>query len=407
MSRRRSLIIVVAILVGSVAVAVVLIAQRPEPARQTVQSRVPFAATAPVVAGAGSIPVYGAGTVRSRAEVDITAEVAGKVVWVLPAFQSGGRVRPGQELFRIDDADYRSRVEQARASVAIQKVELLRVTEEAQIARSQYERFKRLREGGESAADPGPLALWKPQMEAAKAALARDSATLAEAELGLLRTSVHAPFAGVVLEESVDIGQFVAAGHSVGRLYAADTVEVVVPLSDADAALIPEVWELEAGNADRQVPARVVALYGDKRYTWDGYVDRADAALDERTRTIDVIVCVPNPFKAGSSMSSGADGPATARGGPPLLVGKFVEVEIDGLVPEKYFKVRRSALRPGNEVWAVRDDTVHIVPVQVLQRSDDEVFLTGALEGAQAVIVGGIQVAIEGMPVRTDAGDES
>ena len=381
MSRRRSLIIVVAILVGSVAVAVVLIAQRPEPARQTVQSRVPFAATAPVVAGAGSIPVYGAGTVRSRAEVDITAEVAGKVVWVLPAFQSGGRVRPGQELFRIDDADYRSRVEQARASVAIQKVELLRVTEEAQIARSQYERFK--------------------------AALARDSATLAEAELGLLRTSVHAPFAGVVLEESVDIGQFVAAGHSVGRLYAADTVEVVVPLSDADAALIPEVWELEAGNADRQVPARVVALYGDKRYTWDGYVDRADAALDERTRTIDVIVCVPNPFKAGSSMSSGADGPATARGGPPLLVGKFVEVEIDGLVPEKYFKVRRSALRPGNEVWAVRDDIVHIVPVQVLQRSDDEVFLTGALEGGQAVIVGGIQVAIEGMPVRTDAGDES
>ena len=101
-------------------------------------------------------------------------------------------------------------------------------------------------------------------------------------------------------------------------------------------------------------------------------------------------------------MGVGGDGEAADNAGPPLLVGKFVEVEIDGLAPDEYFKVRRAALRPGNEVWAVRNDTVRIVPVQVLQRSDDEVFLTGGLEAGQAVIVGGVQVATEGMPVRTD-----
>lgn len=42
MSRSRSFIAVLAILVGFVAMAVVLIARRPEPARQTTSSRIPF-----------------------------------------------------------------------------------------------------------------------------------------------------------------------------------------------------------------------------------------------------------------------------------------------------------------------------------------------------------------------------
>ena len=405
MSRGLGFVVAVGILAVSVAVAWTLVAGRPAPARQPVPSRVPFVTTAPVVAAAGPIPVYGAGTVRPRAEVDVAAEVTGRVVWVAPSFQSGGRVRRGQLLLRIDDADYLARVEQARARVAVQQVEVLRVTEEARIARSQYERFTRLRRDGESSADTSPLTLWEPQMEAAEAALTRDRAVLVEAELHLSRTEVRAPFAGVVRDESVDTGQLVAVGESVGRLYAADAVEVVVPLSDAGAALIPDLWALEAGRADGQAPVRVIADYGGRRYAWRGYVDRAEAALDALTRTIDVIVRVPDPFEGGAPLNAAVDREPLDDAGPPLLVGKFVEVEIDGVAPDEYFRVRRAGLRPGNEVWAVRgDDSVRIVPVEVLQRSDDEVFLAGALRASQPVIVGGLQVATEGMTVRTDDG---
>ena len=393
MNRGKSLLTAVAILLISLSVAYFMVWLRPEPEIRPLTSRVPFVVTAPAVVGTGAIPVYGAGTVRPVAEIDVAAEINGKVVWVDPAFQSGGRVRKGQVLFRIDDADYRNRVQQAYANVAAQHVALLRANEEAQIARAEYAQY---RHGQTDIARANSLALWLPQLEAARAAVARDSAVLADAELALARTKVRAPFKGVVQVESIDVGQFVVAGQSMGRLYAADAVEVVVPLSDANAVLISDLWKLEAGDGDRRVKARVIAEYGDGSYAWKGYVDRAEASLDEQTRTINVIVRVPNPFTSGTRVEG-----AGADPGPPLLVGKFAEVQIEGIIPDQYFILRRSALRPGNEVWAVRDDTLlTIVPVRVLQRSDDKVFVTGTLKAGQAVVIGGIKVATEGRVVR-------
>ena len=404
MSRRTGWLIAGVILIGSVALAALMVSRRPEPERRPQPSQVPFAITAPVAAGEGAIPVYGAGTVRPRAEIDIAAEVSGRVSWVAPAFQSGGRVREGQPLFRVEDVDYRNKVEQARAGIAVQQLELLKVQEEANVARAQYEQFKQRQADEGSASDASPLALWQPQIAAAEAKLARAGVALAEAELNLSRTEVKAPFSGVVRTESVDVGQFVAAGQGVGRLYASDAVEVVVPLSDTGAALLPGLWDLRAGDSSRRIAARVTAEYGASTYSWGGYVDRAEASLDEQTRTIEVIVRVPRPFAAGAPEKAGDGDPvAEAGGGPPLLVGKFVEVEFQGVAPEKYFIVRRPALRPGSEVWAVRDDTVTIVPIRVLQRSDDNVFVIGGLQAGEAVVVGGIQVATEGMAVRTEA----
>ena len=404
MSRRTGWLIAAVILIGSVALAALMVSRRPEPERRPPPSQVPFAITAPVAAGEGAIPVYGAGTVRPRAEIDIAAEVSGRVVWVAPAFQSGGRAREGQPLFRVEAVDYRNKVEQARADIAVQQLELLKVQEEANVARAQYEQFKQRQADEGSASDASPLALWQPQIAAAEAKLARAGVALAEAELNLSRTEVTAPFSGVVRTESVDVGQFVAAGQGVGRLYASDAVEVVVPLSDAGAALLPGLWDLRAGDGNRRIAARVTAEYGASTYSWGGYVDRAEASLDEQTRTIEVIVRVPRPFAAGAPEKAGDGDPvAEAGGGPPLLVGKFVEVEFQGVAPEKYFIVRRPALRPGSEVWAVRDDTVTIVPIRVLQRSDDNVFVIGGLQAGEAVVVGGIQVATEGMAVRTEA----
>ena len=401
MSRFRSALISAGILGGAIVVAVIMVNLRPEPPVREPPSTAPFVTTGVSTVEEGAIPVHGAGTVRPRAEIDVAAQVGGTVTWVAPSFQGGGRVRADEVLFRIEDADYLNRVQQAQANVAAQQVALLQEEERARIARDEYQRLQR-RSGAGASGGASALTLRQPQLEAARAALARDSAALADARLALSRTEVKAPFSGAVRSESVDPGQFVAPGQSVGRLYADDAAEVVVPLSDADAALIPRLWNLVAGDGNRSVRATVSAAYGDARYSWSGYVDRAEAALDEQTRTIDVIVRVPNPFRGGTPEEGGAATAGSGSSGPPLLVGQFVDVRIDGVAPERYFALPRAALRTGNEVWAVRGgNTITIVPVRVLQRIDDVVYVTGGLEDGQMVVVSGIQIATEGMQVRT------
>ena len=398
MGRRTGFLVAIAIIAGSVGVAAFLISLAPEPERREPPPQIPFAQTARVVTGMGAIPIHGAGTVRPSAEVDIIPQISGKVVWIDPGFQSGGQVESGQTIFRIEEEDYLYRVREAEADLEAKRVELLEAREKADIARTEYERFSGRHSKGEpSARRANPLTLREPQLKAAEAALDREEARVADAKLALSRTQVQAPFDGYVRNESVALGQFVTVGQAVGRIFASDAVEVVVPLSDANAALIPGLWELKAGDDKRQVPARVIARHGDANYAWEGYVDRAEASLDKQTRTIDVIVRVPNPFSRKKLSDE-------AGNAPPLLVGKFVGVEIEGLAPDVYHRIPRAALQPGNEVWGIRDNgVVRIVPVRVLQRADDEAYVIGSLEDRQLVITGGIQHATEGMKVQVGA----
>ncbi len=402
MSRLTGFLVAGGILVVSVALAALLISLAPEPTRTEQPPQIPFVRTDLVTAGSGPIPVHGSGTVRPSAEVEIVPQVGGKVVWVDPGFLSGGRIAAGDTLFRIEEVDYRYRVREAEANLAASRVALLKETEQAAIARTQHELYAAGRDGETSPGEASPLALRAPQLKAAQAALDRDEARVADARLALSRTSVTAPFDGHVMEESVVVGQVVAPGRSVARVFSADAVEIVVPLSDADADLIHGLWSLKAGDGNRRVTARVIGRFGEGSYTWSGYVDRGEAYLDRQTRTIDVIVRVPDPAGTGRP----ADGTASS-GSPPLLVGKFVDVEIEGREPDDYFLVPRAALRAGNEVWTIRDGgTVHIVPVQVLQRTGDKAYVTGTvtgtLESGQAVVTGGIQFATEGMRVQTE-----
>ena len=399
MRRGIGYLIAIAILACSGWLAASLVSQAPEPEQTEPPARIPFAQTAAVVAGAGSIPVYGAGTVRSSAEVDITPQVSGRVTWTEPGFRSGGRVESGQPIFRIDDSDFLNRVKEAEVAIAARGAEIEAIQEEAAFARAEFEDYSQLRvDSGSAVGQQGSLALREPQLKAAQAALELEQVRLAAAKLALSRTEVRSPFDGYVLDESLETGQLLAAGQAVGRIAAAAAVEVVVPLSDAAAALIPGLWNLRAGNSDRRVNARVVATYGDASYAWRGYVDRAEVSLDEQTRTIDVIVRVPDPFAPGTRVA----GTSGTGGSPPLLLSKFVEAEIQGVAPQSYFRVARSALQTGNEVWVVGGDRrVSIVPVRVLQRADDAAIVTGALEDGQSVITGGVRFVTEGMVVQT------
>ena len=63
-SRFRGYLLALAILAGAGVLAVFLVSLAPEPERRELPPQIPFVQSADVTAGAGPIPVYGAGTVR-------------------------------------------------------------------------------------------------------------------------------------------------------------------------------------------------------------------------------------------------------------------------------------------------------------------------------------------------------
>ena len=94
-------------------------------------------------------------------------------------------------------------------------------------------------------------------------------------------------------------------------------------------------------------PVEVTSEYGGRTYTWTGYVDRAEAALDEQTRTVGVIVRVPRAFEPTPEQP--------AR--PPLLIGSYANADIEGRTFDRYTMIPAAALRENGVVWTVRSDT--------------------------------------------------
>jgi len=118
------------------------------------------------------------GTVQPRREARITPQVSGKVAWMNPRFIAGGFFAEGEEMFRIEDVDYRLAVEQATAQRARAELDLLTVQSQARIARREWQR---LNSGGKK--EPNPLVVYEPQLKNARATLAAAEAAVSKARL--------------------------------------------------------------------------------------------------------------------------------------------------------------------------------------------------------------------------------
>ncbi|MCL7972858.1 MAG: efflux RND transporter periplasmic adaptor subunit [marine benthic group bacterium] len=364
---------------------VLLMVFRPRPAAQEPPRRVPLVVTAPADVRSGNLTIRGNGTVRPKSQIVLSSQVAGRVEWVSPAFASGGRFEKGDLLLRIEQADYVNRVDAASAAVAQRQVEVLQWEEEQELAREEYQRLA-VREGldAQDSASLSSLIFREPQLQAAKAGLKSAEAQLADARLALGRTRIAAPFDGVVRSKSVDVGQYVAPGQNLGSLYDTDEVEIAVPLTDAEAALVEGIWEAGAGDEATRIPATVRASFGGREYEWPAYLDRAEGALNEETRTVDVVVRVPDPFVMDDT------------GRPPLLLGTYASVDIQGEAREAYAVLPRPALRDGDAVYVVEQDTLLVIrPAVMLQEVGGEVFVSADMSPGDRVVISPMDIVTD------------
>jgi len=425
------------LLVGAVAIAALLIAIRPEVEEKELEAVSPLVETARYEVQSGPIAILGSGTVQPREEVTLGAEVSGKLTYVNPSFREGQWIGRGALLFRVDQAAYANSVRIASADVAAQDVAVLQAREEAAIAEAELAQYAQRQQarnragqptsssdyaarilppetmarpgGGAPAGSAAPgaqppnrLATREPQLRSARANRERAAAQLADARLNLSRTQVRAPFSGIVRSESAALGTLVQPGQALGSIVATDFFEVRMSLSEGEARLLPALFA--AGNSS--IPAQVTLDYGDLSYSWPAVVDRVDPILDPETRTINVFLRVPNPMQPGTPVlpageSDASQSPAAA---PPLLLGSFVRASITGVSPQPYATIPLDALRTDDSVWLLQQGKLKIVPVTVIQRSDDQAFVSGeGLGKGGHVIISGLRAPVDGMPLRNSS----
>ena len=94
--------------------------------------------------------------------------------------------------------------------------------------------------------------------------------------------------------------------------------------------------------------------------------------------------------------------PAPLVTAPPLLVGMYTTVHIEGQQVDRYVVLPRSALRDGGSVWVVRRDSVlAIEPAEVIQEVEEQVYLRAPDVGpGERVVTTDLDVVTDGMTVR-------
>ena len=383
-SKTLKIVLPIVVLLAGVAGAVLLASSRKAPPR--VERAAPGPLVEVLVAGPTDVPIIveGHGEVVAKVAVEVVPQVVGRVVEVSPSMVAGGFFKADQVLFVIEPRDYELGVDRSQAAVARAEVQLERELAEANVARQEW---NELHPGEEPSSG---LVVREPQVRQAKAELEAAKADLAVARLNLERTRVSLPFDGVVVSETVDLGQFVTTGRSLATVYGTDRVEVRVPLERGELG-----WFDIPNRSGRTGPrAEVSAGVSGVRHTWEGRVVRMEAQLDATSRMAHVVVEVQWPF-------------AASGGRPPLMPNTFVDVRIFGSTLDDVVPLPRHALRDGERVWVFDDGSLRILDVDVARADRERVYVSAGLEEGDEVIVSALDAVTDGMKIRAAVGDRS
>jgi len=316
-----------------------------------------------------SMTVSSQGEVTAEYTIDFVSELQGSITSVAPAFVNGGYFEAGDVLVEIDRTDYELALVRAEALVAEQVEQLEVEKSEAALAAE------------------GLFPLREAQVASAEARVRSARAELAQAEADLRRTRIRAPFAGRVLFTQVDLGQFVAKGQALGRLYSTGIAEIRLPLTDQQLRYLDLPFGARPSDDLPDTPVMLSATVGGQATQWSGQLDRMEGAVDPDNRVWYAVARVDDPY-----------GLARSERITPLAVGLFVEAKIAGRKVDGVYRLPRSALRDRNAVLITDvDNRLRRREVEVLRTDFESVLIDGGLQPGERVCVSPIEAFVDGL----------
>jgi len=372
----------------------------PAHTKKTTQHQVKkvYVTTTPVLYGDFPVKIDVMGKVSPAREVALKAQVSGEVISVSDHFVPGGFVDAGEEILKIDPADYELAVKTKHA--ALKQAEAAYRIEEGQqkIARNEIEILKK---NSTSAFKSTDLALRKPQLAQAKANIESAQSALEIAELDLKRTALNAPFNAIITARNTNIGNVIAAQSQLATLVSTDEywINVDVPLDDL-------VWLNFADEMAEKSGSEAVIMLGDLRGERHGEVFRQTGTVDDQSRLAGIIIRVKNPLllEQTSADQSADSEPASKQtaASATLVLGDYVPVTLTGktlvntvLIPQQF--IRQSA--ENDAVWLEEDGKLAIRAVKIAYKDRNYAYVIQGIEHNAHLITSNIITPVEGMDI--------
>lgn len=355
----------------------------------------------------------GYGTTKAARTWTAVSEVAGRIVKTHPGLESGTQVSAGEILIEIDRTDYEIRLQQRQAdydkavanvkeleagrradetSLKIEQ-ELLDVTQtdlERQtglrrtnvISDTELENAKSnlLRQRASVQRLANTISLYPSKIAAAQAAVSLADSRLAEAQRDLGKTRIVAPFSGTLAGVALEPNQVVVMNERLFELWDASIVEVEAQFSPSQlAGLLPRGasrYQNDESSLLGLLEAEMILRSGDFQQTFSAKPVRLGESVDQRTRTLSVVVQLSMDQEASKTLAASK----SLLDRAPLLSGAFCEVVLRGPQQSTALPVPRTAFEDG-----------HIYTVDAEDRLQRTKVTTGTTIGDIRTVTDGIE----------------
>jgi RND family efflux transporter MFP subunit len=226
------------------------------------------------------------GNLVGEATVDVVPRVAGRID-AIPV-KLGDRVTKGQTVAKIEDREIREQINQAQATLEVNKANVTQRENDVQVqtlaldrAKTSFERGLTARQIYEDA--EARYSATASQLTVAKAQQSQTQYRIDELRITLSNTNVVSPVTGFVSRRILDQGAFAGANTVILTVVDIDTVRLV-------ANLVEKGFKRIVPGVEAKVQ---VDTFAGEDFT--GRVSRVAPVFDPATRTAQMEIEVPNP----------------------------------------------------------------------------------------------------------------
>lgn len=315
------------------------------------------------------VPLYvdSFGTLSSPEDVDIKAQVTGKILEV--NFKQGTEVAKGDLLFTIDPKEYEADVEKAKGALAQDEadLELKKIT----LARNEQLIDKDL-------VSKQDIDQYKTDVLAAEAQVELDRASLELAKINLEYCYIRSPIDGLTGKRQVDVGNIVSAntGPVLVNIKKIDKLYLDFTLPERDLVKVRKAMKENALNVEVTVP-------GEEDTKYSGVLQFVDNVVDDDTGTFALRAIVDNESR-------------------DLWAGQFVDVRLILGIEKGATVVPYDAVQIGKKgyyVFVAKRKKADLRVVEVGTRQEDNIVIEKGVKPGEVVVTVGQLGLSPGYPV--------